>query len=246
MGDSGPTIFAPCAFLRPRQLRGRDHVKSGRCKRARIDVLKSALHARSMLRLVKTASPGDVAGAPETEARSIAAESALDDRARAALGGDATALRNFLGDVVPIVRRICHGVMGRNNPELEDAIQDCLIDVARALPQFRFEGRTSHYVTKIAMRRAIACRQRARDRSKQQSTLEPAALVAATFDAGAGRPRGSGAKSARRSERGAGEGAPAAHHAGSFDGRGRDHDRCVREHRQKASASGQRHSSAAG
>lgn len=184
MGDSGPTIFAPCAFLRPRQLRGRDHVKSGRCKRARIDVLKSALHARSMLRLVKTASPGDVAGAPETEARSIAAESALDDRARAALGGDATALRNFLGDVVPIVRRICHGVMGRNNPELEDAIQDCLIDVARALPQFRFEGRTSHYVTKIAMRRAIACRQRARDRSKQQSTLEPAALVAATFDAG--------------------------------------------------------------
>jgi RNA polymerase sigma-70 factor (ECF subfamily) len=34
------------------------------------------------------------------------------------------------------------------------------------------------------MRRAIACRQRARDRSKQQSTLEPSALRAATFDAG--------------------------------------------------------------
>jgi RNA polymerase sigma-70 factor, ECF subfamily len=135
-----------------------------------------------MLRLIKTAAAGEVAGAPETEARGVAAESELDDRARAALGGDATALRNFLGAVVPIVRRVCHGVMGRDNPELEDAIQDCLIDVARALPQFRFEGRASHYVTKIAMRRAIACRQRARDHSRQQSTLEPSTLPAATFD----------------------------------------------------------------
>jgi RNA polymerase sigma-70 factor (ECF subfamily) len=73
--------------------------------------------------------------------------------------------------------------MGRDNPELEDAIQDCLIEIARALPQFRFEGKASHYVTKIAMRRAIACRQQARDRSKQQSTLEPSALPAAPFDA---------------------------------------------------------------
>jgi RNA polymerase sigma-70 factor (ECF subfamily) len=135
-----------------------------------------------MLRLIKTAAPGTVAGAPETEARPD--ETELDDRARVALGGDPTALRNFLGAVVPIVRRVCRGVMGRDNPELEDAIQDCLIDVARALPQFRFEGTASHYVTKIAMRRAIACRQRARDRSKQQSTLEPSAIPAPTFDSG--------------------------------------------------------------
>jgi RNA polymerase sigma-70 factor (ECF subfamily) len=136
-----------------------------------------------MLRLIKTAAPRDVEGASETEALSRPADSELDDRARAALGGDASALRTFLGAVVPIVRRVCRGVMGRDNPELEDAIQDGLIDVARALPQFRFEGSASHYVTKIAMRRAIACRQRARDRSKQQATLEPSALPAATFDA---------------------------------------------------------------
>jgi RNA polymerase sigma-70 factor (ECF subfamily) len=137
-----------------------------------------------MLRLIKTAAPREVEGAPETEARSLPGETELDDRARAAVGGDATALRSFLGAVAPIIRRVCRGVMGRDNPELEDAIQDCLIDVARALPQFRFEGTASHYVTKIAMRRAIACRQRARDRSKQHSTLEPSALPAATFDAG--------------------------------------------------------------
>jgi RNA polymerase sigma-70 factor (ECF subfamily) len=137
-----------------------------------------------MLRLIKAAAPGELSTAPKDEARSIAADSELDDRARAALGGDAMALRTFLGDVVPVVRRICRGVMGRDNPELEDAIQDCLIEVARALPQFRFEGPVSHYITKIAIRRAIAYQQRARDRAEHQSILEPAALLASTFDAG--------------------------------------------------------------
>lgn len=135
-----------------------------------------------MLRLIKAASSGDVDGAPKTEAQNVLAERDLDGRARAALGGEPAALRSFLTAAAPIVRRVCHGVMGRHNPELEDAIQDCLIDVARALPQFRFEGKASHYVTKIAMRRAIACRGQARDWSKQRSTLEPSALPAAPFD----------------------------------------------------------------
>ena len=151
-------------------------------KQRRIDELKFALHARSMLRLIKATAPGDAGSAPETEARDLAEEAELDNRARAALGGDSAALRSFLAAVVPIVRRVCRGVMGRDNSELEDAIQDCLIDVARALPQFRFEGRASHYVTKIAMRRAIASRQRARAQSQQRSTLEPSALPAAAFD----------------------------------------------------------------
>ena len=57
-----------------------------------------------------------------------------------------------------------------------------MIDVARALPQFRFEGSVSHYVTKISMRRAIASRQRAKARSEQQTTLDPSSLPAASFD----------------------------------------------------------------
>jgi RNA polymerase sigma factor (sigma-70 family) len=169
-------------FSRARQLSG-SRLMERRAIVARIDGQNFALHAPSMLRLIKAAAPGDVEGAPQAEARSVLAQTELDDRARAALGGEPAALRNFLTAVVPIVRRVCYGVMGRDNPELEDAIQDCLIDIARALPQFRFDGKASHYVTKIAMRRAIACRQRARDRSKQQATLEPFALAAATFDA---------------------------------------------------------------
>lgn len=131
-----------------------------------------------MLRLLKTAAPANGDAAPDSEAR----DAELDDQARAALGGDPAALRSFLAAVAPLVRRVCRGIMGRDNPELEDAIQDCLIDLARSLPQFRFESRVSHYVTKIAMRRAIACRQRARSHSRQQATLEPSILPAAPFD----------------------------------------------------------------
>ena len=106
----------------------------------------------------------------------------LNDVVRGALNSDPFALRDFLRAIAPMVRRICRGVMGREDPELEDAIQECLIDVARALPHFRFESDVSHYVTKIAMRRAIAARQRARARSRQQTALDPAALPAANLD----------------------------------------------------------------
>ena len=49
-------------------------------------------------------------------------------------------------------------------------------------PNSGLKASASHYVTKIAMRRAIACRQRARTRSKQHSTLESSGLSAAPFD----------------------------------------------------------------
>ena len=130
-----------------------------------------------MLRATKPASLEAVEGGLGAED-----EAALDARARAALGGDPSALRDFLRAVAPIVRRVCRGVMGRDNPELEDAIQDCLIDVARSLTQFRFEGSAAHYVTKIAMRRAIASRDRARERAKQQATLEASDLPDASVD----------------------------------------------------------------
>ena len=131
-----------------------------------------------MLRATRTA-PLEVL---EGEANA-AAQTELDERARAALTGDAAALRDLLRAIAPIVRRVCRGVMGHASPDLEDTIQDCLIDVARALHQFRFEGTVSHYVTKIAMRRAIAARQRARARSKQYETLDAAGIQVASFDA---------------------------------------------------------------
>ena len=194
----------------------------------------------------RRAVPRDVDGAPETEARDLAKETELDDRARAALGGDPTALRSFLGAVVPIVRRVCRGVMGPDNPELEDAIQDCLIEVARALPQFRFEGRASHYVTKIAMRRAIACRQRARALSQQRSTLEFLPFPQRRSTLRWRRAPDLVRQSAGRSERGAGEGAPPVRHARLFDGRDRGHHRGIRRAPSRRDCVSAKNSSAAG
>jgi len=140
-----------------------------------------------MLRATKAPPLEDGEGALGSEARDRAAKEAeLDQRARAALDGDPPALREFLRAVAPTVRRICRGVMNRDNPELEDAIQDCLIDIARSLPQFRFEGSATHYVTKIALRRAIACRNRARERAKQHATLEPSHVPAAMVEGASG------------------------------------------------------------
>lgn len=136
-------------------------------------------------RMVVVASNADSAAAGQSPATAETVTSdELNQWARDALKGESQAVRRFLHAITPQVRGICRGVMGRENHELEDAIQDCLIDVVRALPQFRFEADVSHYITKITLRRAIATRQRARARSKPMVALDPHELPSGTFDAG--------------------------------------------------------------
>jgi RNA polymerase sigma-70 factor (ECF subfamily) len=110
--------------------------------------------------------------------------SGINDLARTALLGDAFAIHQFLGAITPLVCRLCRGVIGRNNPDLEDAIQDCLVDVVRALPQFRFDSDATHYVTKITLRRAIAARQRGQARSTRLATLDAHDLSISSLDDG--------------------------------------------------------------
>ena len=110
------------------------------------------------------------------------AREALDDSARDALRGDTFAVQRFLQAIAPLVRKICQGILGREKQELEDTIQDCLIAIMRALPQFRFESEISHYVTKITMRLAIASRQRARARSKQYLVMNSRILRLASAE----------------------------------------------------------------
>jgi RNA polymerase sigma-70 factor, ECF subfamily len=108
----------------------------------------------------------------------------VNDLARTALLGDPLSVRQFLGAITPLVCTVCRGVMGRQNPDLEDAIQDCLVDVVRALPQFRFECNAKHYITKVTLRRAIAARQRARERSTRLAALDARDLSFVSVDDG--------------------------------------------------------------
>jgi RNA polymerase sigma-70 factor (ECF subfamily) len=108
----------------------------------------------------------------------------LNDLARAALAGDPQAVRQFLNAITPLVCTVCRGVMGRQSPDLEDAVQDCLVDVALALPRFRFESDVTHYVTKVTLRRAISVRERARAQSNRITTMDAHDLPPVLVDNG--------------------------------------------------------------
>jgi RNA polymerase sigma-70 factor (ECF subfamily) len=101
-----------------------------------------------------------------------AAESSWAALALEARAGDAEATRALFEAIAPVVRRVCRGVLGNRHIDLEDAVQECLVDVLRALPQYRSEGHLVHYVTKIAIRRAILTRRRGARRLRSLRVLE--------------------------------------------------------------------------
>jgi RNA polymerase sigma-70 factor, ECF subfamily len=109
---------------------------------------------------------GGADAAPKAEPAS------LESLAREAIGQNPEAVRRFLLAISPTIRRVCRGVMGAQHTDLEDTIQDCLIDVTRALPSYRFEGNLLGYVTKIALRRALVSRRRSVARVRHLQLLE--------------------------------------------------------------------------
>jgi RNA polymerase sigma-70 factor (ECF subfamily) len=108
----------------------------------------------------------------------------LNELARAAQTDDPQAVREFLNAITPLVCTVCRGIMGRQNPELEDAVQDCLVDVALALPRFRFESDVTHYVTKVTLRKAISLRERARAHLSRITTMDTRDLPPVVVDDG--------------------------------------------------------------
>jgi RNA polymerase sigma-70 factor (ECF subfamily) len=98
-------------------------------------------------------------------------ESDLTMLALAARTRDPTAMRMFLEAIAPSVRNVCRGVLGAGHGDLEDTVQECLIDILRALPKYRVEGAIVHYTNRIALRASIAARKRARSREQRLSAL---------------------------------------------------------------------------
>jgi RNA polymerase sigma-70 factor (ECF subfamily) len=100
------------------------------------------------------------------------AEPQWEALAREAQAGGREGARHLFEAIAPVVRRVCRGVLGHHHPDLEDTVQECLVDVVRALPQYRSEGHVLHYVTKIALRRAILARRRGAQRLRSLRLLE--------------------------------------------------------------------------
>ena len=132
----------------------------------------TSLTARTVLSSGASASAMVRANGGAYAARKAEPTAPIDFLARAARGRDPDAVQRFLLAGSPTSRRACRGVIGAQHADLEDTIQDCLIEVARALPSYRFEGSLLGYVTKISVRRALAWRRRSVARVRHLQVLE--------------------------------------------------------------------------
>ncbi len=101
--------------------------------------------------------------------------------AKTAATGDVTATRKLLELVAPRVVRVVRVVMGAQSADVDDVVQQALIALVQALPNFRGECEPTHYASRIALRAAVAARKASRARrGRLDESVERDAIVSAT------------------------------------------------------------------
>jgi RNA polymerase sigma factor (sigma-70 family) len=103
------------------------------------------------------------------------------DLASRASAGDLAATQEFLAYVWPTLTRVAAGVLGAAHPDLDDAVQQSMIALVRALPAFRGECHPAGYASRITLRVAL----RARRNSKRDATRREAMGQLAPVEEGA-------------------------------------------------------------
>ena len=92
---------------------------------------------------------------------------ALASRAAA---GDLAATQEFLAYVWPTLTRVAAGVLGARHADLDDAVQQSMIALVRALPAFRGECHPAGYASRITLRVALRARRNAkRDATRREA-----------------------------------------------------------------------------
>lgn len=99
-------------------------------------------------------------------ARSSAPRLNQGDPATQEHSSSAAELRAILRDVGPQVLRTCRGIVGPD--ECEDAAQESLAALARAIPAFRGDSSMRTYAVRIAMRTALRMRRRRARREERE------------------------------------------------------------------------------
>jgi len=87
----------------------------------------------------------------------------------AARAGDAAATRRILKAVAPTVLAVARAVLGSNDRDLEDVVQESLVGVVNGLATFRGDASIAHYARSIALRRALDHR---RSRARRGISVE--------------------------------------------------------------------------
>src|SRR5262245_55587482 len=86
----------------------------------------------------------------------------LEELVPRAVDGDEAATATLLEGVLPAVRSACKALLGASHADLEDAVQNALIAVHRALPAYRSECSLLHYAVRITFRTIHGFRRRLR------------------------------------------------------------------------------------
>jgi RNA polymerase sigma-70 factor (ECF subfamily) len=89
-------------------------------------------------------------------------EDPLDSLARAAGRGDRVAQQRLCERVAPAQLSVLRAVLGPASPDVADQLQESLVALMQALPSFRGESSVSHFACRIAMKRALDARRRAK------------------------------------------------------------------------------------
>lgn len=76
--------------------------------------------------------------------------------------GEPEAVSQIVSELAPGVLRALAALLGRNHPDLEDLAQDVLLAVIGALPDFRGDSTLLHFAVRIAARKSVLVRRRAR------------------------------------------------------------------------------------
>jgi RNA polymerase sigma factor (sigma-70 family) len=83
-----------------------------------------------------------------------------------AANGDKRAQRTLLVELGPSLLRTARAILGAQNPEAEDALQESMAALVSALPGFRGECTVRHFSSRVALQTALKVRRRARLRTK--------------------------------------------------------------------------------
>ena len=118
-------------------------------------------------------APASPAGLPSNEERAR-------ELATRAAAGDLAATQDFLAYVWPTLTRVAAGVLGGRHADLDDAVQQSMIALVRALPAFRGECHPAGYASRITLRVALRVRRNVkRDVARREALDELGADEAA-------------------------------------------------------------------
>jgi RNA polymerase sigma-70 factor (ECF subfamily) len=98
-------------------------------------------------------------------------EERASELAAQAAAGDLRATQDFLAYVWPTLSRVAAGVLGAGHPDLDDAIQQSMIALVRALPAFRGECHPAGYATRITLRVALRVRRNVKRDTTRREVL---------------------------------------------------------------------------